>query len=661
MDKKNYNSTIEPIKSASDLWTSLLNGAGLDIVFFDKDIIENNETQTGLYQQLNINERSSFPDDLEKNNISVEQLLTAIFSVLEPYGMMMSDLCIFFEKYGIKQVDKELKIEFDFNKKVIGNVQFKLEHFRATILELEKVKSLHIGKIDDQNLLFKLNKLFSEEVSNNNEAPQQFKADYVGKPTSPTPIMNQPMPNIVRDWIENLNNIEIDQIGEPAIDTPITGEKELDQQLELCMNLWKSFVNSCLLFGQKRLIAYDTIKSKIAEYIDRGIADNIPSINSWPLKFLAGHLDDRWPSSFLDVMFSRVERINNMDELNKSIKANELSDKLKDFFDSFPIITSTEDRMVKRLTNLLNLPIWKRRHELYSAWMLTNIEKSFEDYPLTVHHTDGVLKMPFKPTKLITAHSANGELLLYSEMRLKAELKSKERKGAIQPDYILFKQDTKTETKVEAKDACAVIEVKQYRKPSNSNFGDAIRDYSIGCPNAHIFLVNYGKVSSSLPLHDKNRNTHFGEVYPASQHQKKFISSLRQHILLTEHPTKELVVDISSSMLIADPAQFQINQILNTILSSSKKIITMTAVDEIKRAIWESPTKENIQELLQLKKGNSTGFNHLLPKAQTLGLTIITDADGCEQITDYVGSPYLLIVIEGFESIKFSWENRNSL
>ncbi|MCJ7933425.1 MAG: hypothetical protein MUW56_07270 [Chryseobacterium sp.] len=79
MGKKNYNSTIEPIKSASDLWRSLLNGAGLDIVFFDKDIAEDNETQTGLYQQLNINERSSFPDDLEKNNISVEQLLTAIF------------------------------------------------------------------------------------------------------------------------------------------------------------------------------------------------------------------------------------------------------------------------------------------------------------------------------------------------------------------------------------------------------------------------------------------------------------------------------------------------------------------------------------------------------------------------------------------------------
>lgn len=672
MDKKNYNSTIEPIKSASDLWTSLLNGAGLDTVFFDKDIAEDNETQTGLYQQLNIDERgSSFPDDLNKNNITVEQLLTAIFCALQPYGMMMSDLCIFFEKYGIKQVDKELKIEFDFNSKVIGKLQFKLEHFRSIISEMEKIKVLFIDTSIDENHLWKLNKLFSEDISNNNEAPQQLREDYVGKPTNATSIMIQPMPNIVRDWIENLNNEKIDLIGEPTIDTPITGEKGLDQQLGLCMNLWKSFVNSCLLFGQKRLIAHDNIKKKreIMEQMAIEPINNIPTTNSWPPNFLASHLHDRWPSYFLDVIFSRVERINKMDNSDKSIAASELSAKLKDFLDSFPIIISTEDRMVKRLTNLLNLPIWKQRHELYSTWMLTNIEKSLEDYPLTVHHTDGVLKMPFKPTHLITAHSTKGELLLYSEMRLQAELQSKKRNGAIQPDYILFKQDTKAEN------AIAVIEVKQYRKPSNSNFGDAIRDYSAGCLNAHIFLVNYGKISSKLPLKEiyKERNWPIEEVHPSSTKQKEFISLLQkkipppfqnflseqQQILLAEHPVKQLIVDISSSMLIADYNQQQISQLLNTLLSSSKEIVTMIAVDEIMRAEWNPPTIGDIQELLHLGKGDSTGFNHLLPKVSTPGLTVITDADGREQMANYKGSPYLLIVIEGFESIKFSWENRN--
>ncbi|MCJ7933424.1 MAG: Mfa1 fimbrilin C-terminal domain-containing protein [Chryseobacterium sp.] len=430
--------------------------------------------------------------------------------------MMMSDLCAFFEKYEIKQVDKELKIEFDFNSKVIGELQFKLEHFRAAILELEKVKSLHIGKVNDQGLLFNLNRLFSEDVSNNNEAPQQLREDYVVTPINATPIMIQPMSKIVRNWINNLNNTEIDKIGNPTIDTPITDEKELDQQLELCMNIWKSFVSSCIFFDRKRMIAYNKMEEQME--------NNFHTINSWPLDFLKGNLHDRWPSNFLDVMFSRVERINKMDGLNKSIKAHELSAKLKDFFDSFPIITSTEDRMVKRLTNLLNLPIWKRRHELYSAWMLTNIEKSLEGYPLTVHHTDGVLKMPFRPTHLITVHSTNVELLLYSEMRLKAELESKERNGAIQPDYILFKKG------IEAKDAKVVIEVKQYRKPSNSNFGDAIRDYSIGCPNAHIFLVNYGKTSDALKLHYEFRNEVLGEVRPISDNQEEFIRSLQSKL-----------------------------------------------------------------------------------------------------------------------------------
>ncbi|MCJ7933423.1 MAG: hypothetical protein MUW56_07260 [Chryseobacterium sp.] len=127
------------------------------------------------------------------------------------------------------------------------------------------------------------------------------------------------------------------------------------------------------------------------------------------------------------------------------------------------------------------------------------------------------------------------------------------------------------------------------------------------------------------------------------------------------HPANHLIVDISSSMLISDPNQQKIRQLLNAILFSCKIITTTKAVDTIVKAEWNSLTNENIQELLELEKGNSTGFNHLLPKVSTPGLTIITDADGREQMANYTGSPYLLIVIEGFESIKISWENRNSL
>jgi len=389
-------------------------------------------------------------------------------------------------------------------------------------------------------------------------------------------------------------------------------------------------------------------------------------IKGWPLEGLRIPLSDYWPANLIKVMYYRIERINSMQEPDRSGAIHSLSADLKPLLDNFPIITNSQDIIVKKLSDLLNLPIWQRRHELYSAWMLTNIEKSLDSYSLKVHHTNGVLKMPFSPTKLITAESSKGTLLLYSEMRtLVNDLISKKRKRSIQPDYTIFLNDTKSGS------ALAVIEVKQYRKPSNSNFGEAIKDYSVGHKHAHIFLVNYGKVSPSLQLHVAQRNTAVGDLLPRTLQQTKFIKDLRAELpppilpsfiqpqhqqLILDYRISELWVDVSGSMLQMEPDQHTLSKLLNGLISCGQ-IREMTAVDQVERKKWNFPDSNSVIELLKMDKDSGTSLIELLPQAAKLGIAVITDNDGENELTAYKGLPYLLMIIKGREKIEFKFIN----
>ncbi len=624
---------IEPITNAADLWTALNLTAGLDESFYDKDLVEGNESYDGIYQLLEINKKDSFVEDLANNNVTVEKFINALFSVLQPYGMMMNDLCVFFEKYKIQKEDKTLQIEFDFLELEKYKLNFNLENFRAYISKLETVKSLYIdNELIDSNL-WKLKNIFY------NDFEQVESLD--------------PYLKIWKDEFEK----EGGHIEKPNLILPKTGNDQLDSQLDFCMRIWKSYVITCRSVSEFRQTAQDIMRSS---------NNKEDLIGSWPLKTLHISLTDAWPATFVNAIFYRVEQLNLKGGQEKDVEAVQLSKELGVLLDSFPIVTSSEDTIVKELVDLLNLPIWSQRHELYSAWILTNIDKSFDGYPLDVHHTDGVLKIPFKPKRLMTIQSIEGDLLVFSEMLTEvANLQSNKRKDHVQPDYVIFKNDHKIEN------ALAVIEVKQYRTPSNSNFGDAIRDYSVAFSKAYVILVNYGRMSKSLVLPYPSRNEAYGDVYPDSCIQKDFIEKLQElypkSVLpnfiplklykdIRNYNAKNIIVDISNSMSSYDLGSKTLEAVLQTLLTCAQ-IDTIQAVDTVVRKVWYNPSKANILELLDLKKGNSTGFKELLPKKCIGGLVIITDEDGSRQIDTYRNSYYLLIVINGIESVSFSFEN----
>jgi hypothetical protein len=548
--------------------------------------------------------------------------------------MMMKDLCVFFEKYKIQKEDKTLQIEFDFSEAAKDKLNFNLENFRGYISKVESVKSLYIDNELTQRNLWNLKDIFHN--------------GYERRIESVNPNLNR-----WKDEFEKAGGrIEI-----PNLILPKTGNDQLDSQLDFCMRIWRSHVMTCRNVSEFREIVEDMLEP---------LTNKGDFVDSWPVDALYFPLHDAWPVSFVDALFYKIEQLNLKGDQEKNDEAAQLSNKLGDLLDSFPIVTSSEDTIVKKLVDLLNLPIWNQRHELYSAWVLTNIDKSFEGYHLDVHHTDGVLKIPFKPKKLITIHTMEGDLLVFSEMLTEVEnLQSNKRKDHVQPDYVIFKNDHKKE------DALVVIEVKQYRTPSNSNFGDAIRDYSIAFSKAYVILVNYGRMSKFLELYDEDRNEAYGDVYPKSNAQRNFIEKLQllypRSVLpnfiplelykdISNYKAKSIIVDISNSMSSYDPGNKTLESVLQTLLFCAQ-IDTIKAVDSTVRKIWDNPSKEFISELLDLEQGNSTRFIELLPKKYTSGLVIITDEDGSRQIETYRDSSYLLIVINGEESVSISFKN----
>ncbi|WP_293742062.1 hypothetical protein [uncultured Pedobacter sp.] len=153
------------INNAAELWTNLKSSAGLDTVFYDKDLIRGTEEIAGLYQILGLKESSiGFEQDLNLGNISVSRLLVALFSLLQPYAGMMEELCMFFEKHGIKEGKDGIKISFDFSATGAEELKFDLNHFREILKTFREIEEKVSNYQINSNTLFELNETLRPNI-----------------------------------------------------------------------------------------------------------------------------------------------------------------------------------------------------------------------------------------------------------------------------------------------------------------------------------------------------------------------------------------------------------------------------------------------------------------------------------------------------------------
>lgn len=599
------------LKNAAEFWKYLIDNAGLDSDFYDTEILKGSASNPGLYQELGISPKNTdFVKDLEEYGVLTEQLIPAFFRVLQPYSRMLSDICEFFEKHEITETNKKLRIEFNFDELDKANINFNLEHFREMQANIGKFSgNVMLFNISATNDLWRLIDLFGGRY--NDKAKQ---------------------PDIVK-WTEEYESGKL--LNGNSIISPKTGNLNLDRGLNSLIGIWRSFVNSCFFAGISRDLFQNSRKKVNLE------RDGEKIFGGWSYRDLFYVSSDRWPATFLNALFGKLERLASYSEEERLLEYDEMARSVNSFLAERLMSKSTT--FANEFLDILKLPIWNQRHELYAAWVLTLIDTALSSYERTIHHNEGTLLLSFKATHLATVETNEGPMELWSEVR--SSLKSptgKGRKGGIQPDYTFY-----TGTKHMAENGKLVIEVKQYRTPSITNFQNAINDYANGLPQAHICLVNYGTVPKSLILNFPDRSTFLGQITPVTEQKNNFIELVQSKIpfkhkeiadrfnltnldlaILLTTPIDCIYVDISGSLNTDDYKEFLKTFI--TFLIDAGKVRNLVAVGTGIENSWQLPSESSVKELVSMNFDSGTSFSQHLEYDKNI--LVISDNDGISQL-----------------------------
>lgn len=195
---------------------------------------------------------------------------------------------------------------------------------------------------------------------------------------------------------------------------------------------------------------------------------------------------DYFPEAVIVKLRSDVEYL----ESNPSLDARFWLSKIEKWCSSF-----WEDKACdaeSALESVLSLPMWGKRHELYSAWVVCVIAKAFEDRHVRFNVVDGRLCFPFKATKVASFEDQTGPVELWAEVRSAASGKlAHGRKQAVQPDYRFLRPGQAPSGTDMA------VEVKQYRQAAASRHGDTARDYARALPRARVAVVAHGPIGKT--------------------------------------------------------------------------------------------------------------------------------------------------------------------
>lgn len=628
----------EPLKdvlnTSWEIWDFLKEKAGLDIKNYDLHIVE--ELCKGLGIPFPCKDIKM---ELQKRNISSELFIGTFLKAIQPYAQMIADLCVFFYLHGARRTNEEMKILFDFGKGP-QDLAFDLKHFRETLWKYRKISQYVAIYGWNHNTLEELAEIFRDF----------WQYD--------------PRDSNAKDWLSNYGENRKFNLSIPFL--PATGIEEIDLWLQRIWQVWATVILECRNYGSNRddLRKYADTQGKERPEISEEetkesyefikSSQELPDFKEWDVRTLSILDSDRWPERMLRGLFCFTEKLIEIPEDERKEKAQPTIQHIQKLFSNLPYWEGKREILTKEFLEILNLPIWNRRHELYQTWVLAQIDKALEDYQRTIHHVNGALILRFSGTHIGTIETERERIHIWSELRspLTNPL-GRGRKRHIQPDYSLtFEPITAPSQTVVA------IECKQYRKANLKNFADALIDYARGRPNAKVLLVNYSeipeKILDRVDDHLKAQTRTVGNFIPNNLKEteifkQELLDSLPESIAKREdrEAIKEMqfdliALDISGSMK-AIFKEKRVLRILQMIVNSSPTA-KLLAIDTRVKKEW-SKAKIGLQELLDLPKNGGTDLPNALSDCDLERSVVLTDNQGWNQLSDMSVHPYLVIEV----------------
>jgi hypothetical protein len=464
--------------STAELWKKLSDLANFEDSAYDKEL------KNSIAKKLNLDEKR-FEEELGEKGISADRLLTAVLDALKPFSQMMGELLKTYEAAGAVSNNKNIQIRFNFDD---GPEQYDLNAFR------KKVEIIGDGVETRRKLI----------------DPWKFLEPlymYENKGTFPAHRMKgYNYPKEIEQWLRDYEN---DILPEHFPDFLLIGNGFLDEKLGEILALAEEAL-------QRYRREYDeTIGWKQSFQNAKEKYDN----TFWHAE------SDHWLSEFVKVFYDVTTYSKEVISPYGMIGRIE-----KVLNDPKTVSRVTEKTLYRVLTDILDMPFWKHRYEMYSAWVFTCIAESVSDLGICYNVENGVLEFKFRETLLATVFLPDGDYEIWAEKRYKADhvTPGSGRKEHIQPDYSIIRRNKDSES------FCALIECKQYKKSSTRNFAAAVNDYAGNVPDAKVFLVNYGPISKNLYVNlnkdVRSRYSGYSRMRPETNERNQFIGDLRDYL-----------------------------------------------------------------------------------------------------------------------------------
>lgn len=363
-------------------------------------------------------------------------------------------------------------------------------------------------------------------------------------------------------------------------------------------------------------------------------------VEEWSPKRTVAALSDRMPQSLLDVLWLLYD----LAPREPNTRAN-LAQAVSALVSERVSIQELETQR-PLLEELLALPVWRFRHQLYSVWQITVVESAAT--PCTsfrLNTVSGCLQFSFKETIVATLSADGEELELVAELRTPAplgiQLQGKSRIASIQPDYLIRSKST---GKIRY-----VLEAKQYRVGSKSNFAKALHDYASVHQTAIVAIANYGSMPTGMRQAVErlvrktktvsktsvvDRCVAIGDVRPGESGLIQLREHIRQILPVIVIPKAPLlVVDATWSMLDQLPEDISKSKVWQMLHSWPGPV----ALIHNEALMPLDPSHDyNIAETLRLK-ARPVELN-FKAAAATLpdGCVLVTDKDGVNESQPYL-------------------------
>ncbi len=444
------------LSSAADLWRDLCETKKLRLKGYDQDLADTVRAAFAL------SAREDITAGLTRVEATAESLLRVMLTSLRPFTEMLTDLLELYTRIGADTgTGENLRVVYEFqqDKELDLLLSTFREEVRRTVTRLESVLSVQLTA----------------------DSPPFPLAGRVG---------NSGMPADLAVWVNQY------AYGDPwpteIPSPPRTGIDDLDQAATEAMEVFRSVLGRARMLSSGRSALAQLGESAPDSFRDR------QAVPPEDLRTLWGLVSELWLSECVIGLHTALadENVNDM--------APDLIGMLRGWLRSLPTRLHQAEVRRELLESILSLPTWGFRHELYAAWIVTEIDAAL-DHRLRFRVDHGRLAFPFHETLIATLPCDGTTLELWTEVRSPLDNPSgKSRTKNIQPDYRFLDSsvpDRATGTPL-------AIEVKQYLKAANKTHGQALADYTAGLPNATVILAAYGPLGRTVRRYvaDDNRD-----------------------------------------------------------------------------------------------------------------------------------------------------------